>query len=95
VFSVAENISIKNNKLCKTNPISEKPKMNLTHSTTNDYENISGLLKPGKQTQSNPILSASGGLVRLWRIQRAHLLRAISPAINSLHLPLPQNIIGS
>jgi hypothetical protein len=28
---------------------------------TNDYENKSGLLPPEKQTQSNPILSASGG----------------------------------
>ena len=32
--------------------------MNLNHYTTNDYENKSGLLTPGKQTQSNPILSA-------------------------------------
>jgi hypothetical protein len=56
--SVAETQSIKNNKLCKTNPISKKPKMNLNHYTTNDYENKSGLLTPGKQTQSNPILSA-------------------------------------
>ena len=70
VFSVAENPlatakpfgeagSIKNNKLCKTNPISEKPKMNLTFYSTKDYENKSGLLTTVKQTQSNPILSAS------------------------------------
>ncbi len=39
VFSVAENISIKNNKFYKTNPISEKPKMNLNSYLTKDYEN--------------------------------------------------------
>ena len=39
VSSVAQNVSIKNNKLCKTNPISEKPKMNLTLYITKDYEN--------------------------------------------------------
>jgi hypothetical protein len=66
---VAETQSIKNNKLCKTNPISEKPKMNLTSYATGDYENNSRLLKMAKQTQTNPtcselvepILSASGG----------------------------------
>jgi hypothetical protein len=52
---VVKNISIKNNKLCKTKPISKKPKMNLSHYTTKEYENKSGLLPPGKQTQSNPI----------------------------------------
>jgi hypothetical protein len=35
-----------------------------------------------KQTQSNPILSASGGLVRLQRIQRAHLLGQAGKAVN-------------
>ena len=52
---VAGTQSIKNNKLCKTNPIPEKPKMNLTFYSIKDYENKSGLLTPAKQTQSNPI----------------------------------------
>jgi len=52
---VAETQSIKNNKLCKTNPISKKPKMNLTFYSTKDYENKPRLRTPGKQTQSNPI----------------------------------------
>jgi hypothetical protein len=58
---VAENISIKNNKLCKTNPISEMLKMNLNLYYTKDYENKSPLRTPAKQTQTKPILSASGG----------------------------------
>jgi hypothetical protein len=64
VLSVAENQSIKNNKLCETNPISGTPKMNLTHYSTNRYDNNSGLLTMQKRSQTNPILSASGGLVR-------------------------------
>jgi hypothetical protein len=52
---VAETQSIKNNKLCETNPISEKPKMNLTHHTTMDYDNKSALLTMKKQTQTKPI----------------------------------------
>jgi hypothetical protein len=40
--------------LFKTNPISEKPKMNLNHSITKDYENKSGLLTMEKQTQTKP-----------------------------------------
>jgi hypothetical protein len=35
--------------------------MSLTHYMTKEYENKSGLLTMEKQTQSNPILSASGG----------------------------------
>ena len=46
--------SIKNNKLCKTNPISEKQKMNLSSYTTKTYGNKSRLLTMAKQTQSNP-----------------------------------------
>jgi hypothetical protein len=53
--------SIKIEQLCKTNPISEKPKMNLTLYSTKDYEHKLPLRTLGKQTQSNPILSASGG----------------------------------
>jgi hypothetical protein len=68
VLSVAENQSIKNNKLCETNPISGTPKMNLTHYSTNRYDNNSGLLTMQKRSQTNPILSASGGLARLWRV---------------------------
>ena len=36
---LGEYQSIKNNKLCETNPISEKPKMNVTSILTKDYEN--------------------------------------------------------
>jgi hypothetical protein len=43
VCSVAEIQSIKNNKLCETNPISEKPKLNLTFYSIRDYENKSEL----------------------------------------------------
>jgi len=58
VFSVAENISIKNNKLCKTNPISEKPKMVVTLVITMTNNNKQRTMNYSKQTQSNPILSA-------------------------------------
>jgi hypothetical protein len=54
VKSVAENISIKNNKLCKTNPISKRLKMNLTHYTTNNYDNNFHLLAMSKQSQNKP-----------------------------------------
>jgi len=54
---VAETQSIKIERLCKTNPISEKPKMNLNYYSTRDYENKSGLLTTAKQTQSNPTCS--------------------------------------
>jgi hypothetical protein len=54
---VVKNFSIKNNKLCKTNPISEKQKMNLSSYTTKTYGNKSRLLTMAKQTQSNPICS--------------------------------------
>jgi hypothetical protein len=64
-FSVAENVSIKNNKLCETNPISQKPKMNLNRYTTKNYDNKSGFLTMPKQTQSNPILSAVSGATSL------------------------------
>jgi len=37
--------------------------LNLTFYSTNNYDNKSGLLTMEKQTQSNPILSASGGFV--------------------------------
>jgi hypothetical protein len=49
--------------------------MKLNHYTTNDYENKSGLLPTEKQTQTNPILSASGGLVR--RLVRRPVLHSI------------------
>ena len=54
---MVKNFSIKNNKLCKTNPISEKQKMNLSSYTTKTYGNKSRLLTMAKQTQSNPICS--------------------------------------
>jgi hypothetical protein len=50
-----EDGSIKNNKLCKTNPISKKPKMNLTIYLTKDYGNETATSNAEKQTQSNPI----------------------------------------
>jgi hypothetical protein len=53
---VAENVSIKNNKLCKTNPISRNPERSLNICYMKDYKNKSGLLKMEKQTQSNPIV---------------------------------------
>jgi len=40
------------------------PKMNLTNYMTKDYVNNLRLLKMEKQTQSNPILSASGGFIQ-------------------------------
>jgi len=46
--------SIKNNKLCETNPISKRPKMNLTFYSTKNYDNKSGLLTMEKQTQNKP-----------------------------------------
>jgi len=51
----------KKSKLCETNPISEESKMNLNLYSTRDYENKPRLRTPEKQTQSNPILSASPG----------------------------------
>ncbi len=57
--ALAKEESIKNNKLCKTNPISEKPKMSLTLYITNRYDNKPALLTTEKQTQSNPILNGA------------------------------------
>jgi hypothetical protein len=54
-----KNQSIKNNKLCKTNPISEMPKMNLNPSLTKYYGDKSGLLTMEKQSQTNPIQTQS------------------------------------
>ena len=67
---VAETQSIKNEQLCKTNPISAKPKMNLNFYSTKYYENKSGLLTMEKQTQSNPSLPAYSGFTRhsVWRV---------------------------
>jgi len=57
--AISEAGSIKNNKLCKTKPIYEEPKMTLNHYITKDYENKSGLLTREKQTQTNPISKAT------------------------------------
>jgi hypothetical protein len=54
---VAEIQSIKNNKLCKTKPISEMPKMNITHYLTSDYANNSDIPTLEKQSQTKPIYS--------------------------------------
>jgi hypothetical protein len=47
--------SIKNNKLCETNPIFETLKMNLTYYATNDYERKSPSSTLEKRTQTKPI----------------------------------------
>jgi len=52
-----EDGSIKIERLCKTNPISEEPKMNLSGYKIKDCENKSPLWATGKQTQSKPIQS--------------------------------------
>jgi len=49
------------NDLCKTNPICYSNKMNTTFLFAKDYEPITMNNEPEKQTQSKPILSASGG----------------------------------
>jgi hypothetical protein len=54
VKSVVKNQSIKNNKLCKTNPISGEPKMSLNHYATKNYNNKSDRLTPAKQSQFKP-----------------------------------------
>ena len=41
-------------KLCETNPIPQKPKVNLNLYSSRDYENKSDLLTPEKQTQFYP-----------------------------------------
>jgi len=58
-----ETQSIKNNKLCETNPISEMPKINLTPCSTMTNNNKQRTTNYSKQSQSNPILSAVGGSI--------------------------------
>jgi hypothetical protein len=66
--------SIKNNKLCKTNPIFRESELNLSYYITNGYGNKLPLLQMQKQTQfkpnSNPILpavaSAKAGKAKFW-----------------------------
>jgi len=62
VSSVAEKRSIKNNKLCETKPISEKPKMNLNNYITKDYDNNLRLLTKEKQSQTKPISKGIRGM---------------------------------
>ena len=59
--------SIKNNKLCKTNPIYEMSEMNLTPCLTMNYDNKSALLTMEKQTQSNPTCSELVEPISKWR----------------------------
>ena len=54
--------SIKNNKLCKTNPIYEEPKIAVTLALITNYNELLTMNCYSKQTQTNPILSASGGV---------------------------------
>jgi hypothetical protein len=49
------------NKICKTNPIFEMPKINITDYMTNSYSNNSQVLEMQKRTQSNPILACHKG----------------------------------
>jgi hypothetical protein len=58
VKSVVKNQSIKNNKLCETNPIFKNQKVSLNHYVTNNYDNNSRLQTPEKQSQTKPILLA-------------------------------------
>jgi hypothetical protein len=57
-------LPITNDKLCKTKPISEMPKMNLSRYKTNDYDNKSGLWAREKQSQTKPILKGRRALIR-------------------------------
>jgi hypothetical protein len=54
---VVKNISIKNNKLCKTNPISKKLKMVVTLVITRTNNNEQPTMNYSKQTQTKPICS--------------------------------------
>ena len=51
---VRKNKPNTNPKQTQTNPISEKPKMNLNFYSTKDYDNKPRLRAPGKQTQNKP-----------------------------------------
>jgi len=55
VKSVVKNQSIKNNKLCKTNPIFRKPKMVVTAVYTMTNNNEQRTMNCSKQTQTKPI----------------------------------------
>jgi hypothetical protein len=55
--------SIKNNKLCKTKPISEKPKMNLTPCLTMTNNKKQRTTNYSKQSQTKPILPAIAGKI--------------------------------
>ncbi len=68
-FGGAETQSIKNNKLCETNPISEMPKMAVTLVITMTNDKKQRTMNYSKQTQSNPILS---------RAQSRDLLKQLS-----------------
>jgi hypothetical protein len=54
---VVENISIKNNKLCETKPISDMPKMTLTSCSTMTNNKKQRTINYQKQTQTKPIQS--------------------------------------
>jgi hypothetical protein len=77
---VAETQSIKNNKLCETNPISEKPKTDLTNYITRDYDNKFGLLTMEKQSQTKPI--SKGGQFELC-ILNSHFLQRYRHLLSS------------
>jgi len=57
-FCAERKNSIKMNKLCETNPISEKLKMNLTPCSTMTNNKKQRTMNYSKRTQTNPILSA-------------------------------------
>jgi hypothetical protein len=56
--------SIKNNKLCETKPISEMPKILVTTVMTMTNNKKQRTMNYSKQTQTKPILSASGRFIR-------------------------------
>jgi hypothetical protein len=53
---VVKNQSIKNNKLCETKPIPERPKMVVTLLKTTNYNELLTMNCYSKQTQTKPIL---------------------------------------
>jgi len=54
IVCLGRKIQSKQSKLCETNPISGTPKMNLTHYSTNRYDNNSDLLTMQKRSQNEP-----------------------------------------
>jgi hypothetical protein len=98
VKSVAENTSIKNNKLCKTNPIFGKPKMNLTDYKINTYINNSRLSTMQKRSQTNPIYGEQAQRVEPFMVSTVEppvvslSNLSYSPPAESIYPPIHQSI---